>query len=124
MGVYLAPVLAGLMMVAAPGADRAPGEGGVALTQVELLSAVAGQILGAATVCEQITDARLSAAAVQVSGLVSAVATDDDELVSAKQMFEDNANAGKQAVQNGRADCTAVEASLIKLERLRARPAD
>ncbi len=117
MAPHLAPLLAGLLLVASPGDNGNDDEGGIPLTMAEQLSAAAGTILGAAAMCRDISGARLSSATGKVAALVSAVVTDDDELTSAQQMFAENASAGKRAVESGRADCHAVEASLAKLEQ-------
>ncbi len=115
MAPHLAPVLAGLLLVASPGAENDGNE--VPLTTAEQLSAAAGTILGAAAMCSHISGERVTSATGKVAALVSAVVTDDDELTSAQQMFAENASAGKQAVETGRADCRAVEASFAKLEQ-------
>jgi hypothetical protein len=88
------------------------------LTDAEALSAAAGGILGAASVCRAISDARLNAATDQVARLVTAVMTDPDELTSAHALFVENASAGKLAVTSGATDCRTVERSLTTLERL------
>jgi hypothetical protein len=88
------------------------------MTDAEALSAAAGGILGAASVCRVISDARLSAATHQVARLVTAVMTDPDELTSAHALFVENASAGKLAVTSGATDCGTVEKSLTTLERL------
>ena len=88
------------------------------LTDAEALSAAAGGILGAASVCRAISDARLNAATDQVARLVTAAMTDPDELTSAHALFIENASAGKLAVTSGTTDCGTVEKSLTTLERL------
>jgi hypothetical protein len=88
------------------------------LTDAEALSAAAGGILGAASVCRVISDARLNAATDQVARLVTAVMTDPDELTSAHALFIENAGAGKLAVTSGATDCGTVEKSLTTLEHL------
>lgn len=87
-------------------------------TDAEALSAAAGGILGAAAECQQISDARLTAATDRVAVLVTAVMSDPDELTSAHTLFIENASAGKRAVVTGQTDCGTVEKSLALLERL------
>jgi hypothetical protein len=118
MAPHLAPILAGLLFVASPGADPGSNDDAVPLTNAEMLSAAAGGILGAAAMCGDISNERLTAATGKVALLVSASVNDDDELTSAQQMFAANAGVGKAAVESGRADCRTVEASLTKLEQL------
>ena len=116
MAPHLAPILAGMLLVASP-APAPDDDAGVPLTDAEILSAAAGSILGAAAMCtDTISGDRLSAATDKLATLLSATVTDDDELTSAQQMFVENASAGKHAVETGRTDCRTVEASLVKLE--------
>jgi hypothetical protein len=117
MAPHLAPLLAGMLLVASPGPEE--DDAGVPLTNAEILSAAAGSILGAAAMCtDTISGDRLSAATDKLTVLLSAAVTDDDELTSAQQMFVENAGAGKRAVETGRTDCRTVEASLAKLEQV------
>jgi hypothetical protein len=106
-----------MILVATP--DAADGAD---LTDAEMLSTAAGGILGAAAVCQEIPGERVTAAADKLDKLVSAVIGDDDELTSANALFIQSAGEGKAAVESGRTDCRAVEASLVKLERLEAQP--
>jgi hypothetical protein len=82
MAPHLAPLLAGMLLVASPGPEE--DDAGVPLTNAEILSAAAGSILGAAAMCtDTISGDRLSAATDKLAVLLSAAVTDDDELTSA-----------------------------------------
>jgi branched-chain amino acid transport system substrate-binding protein len=117
MAVYLVPLLASMLLVAAPDVGDEPD-----LTDAEMLSTAAGGILGAAAMCREIPGDRVKAAADQVDTLVSAVIGDDDELTSANELFIKSAGEGKAALASGRTDCRTVEAALTRLERLGDRP--
>lgn len=107
---------AGALLMASPdsGEMSAPND---KLTEAEAISAAAGSVLGAAAACEQISKDRIDETASHVADLVAATASDDDELTSAKQLFDDNAAAGQDAVRKGEADCGSIEASLASLEK-------
>jgi hypothetical protein len=112
-----APVAAAALALLLAASPAAPDPEDT-MTDAEALSAAAGGILGAASVCRSITDERLNAATTQVARLVTAVMTDPDELTSAHALFVENASAGKLAVASGATDCGTVERSLTTLERL------
>src|SRR5438552_839975 len=103
-------LLAGALLVAAPGDDEtAPGaplapdqampdqsspDQGNPLDQLsdaEAFSAMAGTIVGAAAVCNEIGRDRVSAAATKVATIVSTAANNEDEMASARQLFAENA---------------------------------
>src|SRR4051794_36157166 len=103
-------VVAGVLLVAGPEAGHAapPDDQAIAppqLSDAEALSAVAGKIIGAATMCDQIGRDRVSAATNKAAELVSGSASDASEIASAQQLFAKNAAIGKAAVQRGAADC-------------------
>jgi hypothetical protein len=115
-------LLSGVLLAASPGtqSDNPAGndkqQGQQELTDAQAFSIAAGRILGAASACDQIDRARVSTAASKAAALTAAVATDEDELSSAKELMKASAAMGRQAVQDGKADCKVVETSFGKLE--------
>jgi hypothetical protein len=103
--------------------EGAPGGDGqkVQLTDTELFSAVAGNIVGAATLCRQINKDRVTSATDQVAALVSATSADKEEQSLSKLLFMHNVGGGRQAVQTGEVECSAVDDSLTKLEQFAQR---
>jgi len=102
-------------------ADQAPGDNdqqGQQLTDAKAFSIPAGRILGAASACDQIDRARVSTATSKAATLTAAAAADEEELSAAKELMKASALVGRQAVQDGKADCGIVEASFSKLEKI------
>jgi hypothetical protein len=132
MASLIAFVLSSVLLVASPGngdispggndqQDQSPGgndQQGQQLTNAQVFSVAAGRILGAASACDQIDRARVSTAASKAATLTAAVAADEDELSTAKELMQASAQVGRQAVQDGKADCNVVEASFSKLEKI------
>jgi hypothetical protein len=143
MSTHLAIALAGALLVASPGAGAAPldgtpqtgeippdemqppqsdgGQQGTRLTEAQAFSAIAGQVVGAASVCQGISKARITKAVGKASAVASAVAADDDELTSASELFTAGTQIGKAAVRRGNANCDLIDSSLARLERLDVR---
>jgi hypothetical protein len=123
MATLIPILLSSALLVASPGTqgDNPAGndeQGQRELTEAQAFSIAAGRILGAASACDQIERTRVSTAASKAAALTAAVATDDDELSSAKELMKASAVMGRQAVQDGKADCKIVEASFGKLEQI------
>lgn len=111
--------------------DRSPGEQSgpgaqkkVELTDTELFSAMAGNIVGAATLCKEIGKERVSQATDGVSAVVVATSADQDEQKLSKLLFMHNIGGGRQAVQSGEVDCQTVGDSLEKLQQFAQRIAN
>jgi hypothetical protein len=96
----------------------------VQLTDTELFSAMAGNIVGAASSCREIDKQRVSGAADEVAALVTATSADPEEQALSKALFMHTVGNGIQAVQSGAVECDAVDASLAKLEQFAQRAAD
>jgi hypothetical protein len=79
-------------------------------------SSAAG-VLGAATGCDKIAHARVSAAAGEVGALATASAISVDEVAAIHRVLMASAAAGWQAVKDGKTDCKKVEASFNELEQ-------
>ena len=118
-------VLSSALLVASPGDGNTPGDNDQQdqeLTEAQAFSVAAGRILGAASACDQIDRARVSTAVSKAAALASAAAADDDERSTAKELMKASAAMGRQAVQDGKADCKVVEASFGKLEQIEQQP--
>jgi hypothetical protein len=123
MAALIPFLLSSVLLVASPGSegDSPPGNNeqqNQALTDAQAFSVAAGRILGAASACEQIDRGRVSTAVGKATALAASAAADDDEASTAQQMMKASAVMGRQAVQEGKADCNIVEASFAKLETI------
>lgn len=85
--------------------------------QGESLLFAAGRTLGAASMCKEISDARVGAVADRVSAIVDDAATNNADVTSARATFSTGAEGGRRAVASGATSCTAVAADLAELER-------
>ena len=100
------------------GQDSAPGaQKQVELTDTELFSAMAGNIVGAATLCKEIGKDRVTEATDKVSAVVVATSADEDEKALSKLLFMHNIGGGRAAVRSGEVDCQTVGDSLDKLQQ-------
>ena len=106
--------------------DSGPGQQKqkVELTDTELFSAMAGNIVGAATLCKEIGKDRVSQATDGVSAVVVATSADQDEQKLSKLLFMHNIGGGRQAVRTGEVDCQTVGDSLEKLQQFAQRLAN
>jgi hypothetical protein len=123
MAALIPFLLSSVLLVASPGSegDNPPGSSeqqNQELTDAQAFSVAAGRILGAASACEQIDRGRVSTAVGKATALAASAAADDDEASTAQQMMKASAVMGRQAVQDGKADCNIVEASFVKLETI------
>ncbi len=108
-------VLSAALLVAAP--DFSDTEGSPNLTQAQAFTIVAN-VLGAATACEGIPHARVSAAAHEVATRATAQAISMEEVTKIERLLIISAAAGRQAVEGGRTNCKAVEAAFGELEQV------
>ena len=106
------------------GDENGGGSGGsrqVQLTDTELFSAMAGNIVGAASLCKDIDKDRVTTATDGVSAVVVATSSDKKEQNLSKLLFMHNIGGGRQAVRAGEVDCKTVDDSLSKLQQFSAR---
>ena len=103
--------------------ESGPNPGGkkAELTDTELFSAMAGNIVGAATLCKEIDKDRVSQATDGVATVVVATSADPDEQQLSKLLFMNNIGGGRQAVRSGEIDCQTVGESLDKLQQFSQR---
>jgi hypothetical protein len=89
-------------------------------SDAETFSSAAGHILGAALGCNRIDEGRVDKAASKAMDMATAIAINDDDVAAAQADFIGTAAEGRNAVENGLADCTTVEALLGRLEQVEA----
>ena len=115
MTVLISVALSAAVLASAPGL---PGKGGpMDLTQAQAFTVVAN-VLGAATACEEISHARVSAAAHEVAAHATALALSTADVTQIERLLMISAAAGRQAVEGGQADCKTVEAAFGELEQV------
>jgi hypothetical protein len=112
---HLVWALAGATLVGALG----PGTGGSSdqpPADLQTVVTAAGQVLGAATACDGIPQARVQAAAANVGQFAQETAASSEELEAAHAVFAESVHQGGNAVASGRTDCDQVTAALASLE--------
>jgi hypothetical protein len=77
----------------------------------------AGRILGAATMCRHIPEARINAAADKISAIVDKSVKTNAEVDGARATFRTGAAAGRDAIKSGRFDCVQADVALKSMER-------
>ena len=114
-------LLAGALLIGLPhpiSSDENLSQDRQAPSSLEVFSAVAGRVVGAASLCDQISAERVSAATQKAAMIASLQAADDQESASARNLFANGAVVGMDALKSGQADCNIVAASLTSLERV------
>src|SRR5690348_17067784 len=84
---------------------------------LQSFAAAAGQVLGAAAVCENIQKARVEKAAAQVGEVAKVAAAGPEELDAAHALFQKSVRDGRLAVASGDTDCQHVSGLLQALEQ-------
>jgi hypothetical protein len=87
------------------------------MSRAESIAQTIGVVVGAASNCDWATEERLSAAVDKMDAVVSAAAVDDSDAELARQRFHKAFEAGKAAMESGKANPIAVEAALEELEQ-------
>lgn len=87
------------------------------LGQAQAFTIVAN-VLGAATACQGIPHARVSAAAHEVATRATAQAVSLEDVTKIERLLMISAAAGRQAVEGGQTDCKTVEAAFGELEQV------
>jgi hypothetical protein len=77
----------------------------------------AGQVLGAASMCDQIEPVRIKTAMVKIEGLINEAVDDNRRLLAAENILGQGFDKGKRSVMEGATDCLRANADLIELER-------
>jgi hypothetical protein len=113
MAIQLVIALAGAL-AGAPMADATPLDEDY--TDTEAMSVASGQVLGAATMCDNIPKERVKAAAAKIGELTQRSASDDDELASAQDLFKQAFREGGDAIASGELDCDHASLALTDME--------
>ena len=122
--LFAAPVAAGASVLRVAGSGGQPNFGGSqqddqdSVSDAQVFSIVAGQILGAASACQQIDSNRVSAATLKAVIITKASAQSQEDLDVSRQAMLHAADSGRLAVKNGGADCKRVSVSFTKLEQV------
>lgn len=88
------------------------------MSDAQAFSLIAGQILGAASVCKQIDAGRVSAATQKAVTIAKLSAASQEDIDTSRQVMIEAADSGVDAVKNGGADCGRVSVSFTKLEQV------
>jgi hypothetical protein len=100
---------------AGPQDDQGAGNG---VSDAQAFALVAGQILGAASACEQINEDRVSSATQKAVKITKDSAETQEDIEAAQQYMLDAADSARDAVKNGNADCNRVATSFTRLEQI------
>jgi hypothetical protein len=115
MGPRLVWVVAGATLIGGLGpATGGPSDGPSA--DLQTVVTAAGQVLGAATACDDIPQTRVEEAAASVGQFAQDTAASPEELAAAHAVFAESVQRGGDAVASGRTGCDQVTAALAKLE--------
>ncbi|HZV21362.1 MAG TPA: hypothetical protein VE986_07435 [Hyphomicrobiales bacterium] len=115
MSVRSVMILAGMLALADPPA----GETGPQDDKVKVLRSLAnriGRVLGAASACPAIAQARIKSVAEKVSAVIINSAPSEEEGAVILKLLASNQVEGTQSILTGKADCTTAEGELADLE--------
>src|SRR5260221_14632334 len=116
MALHLAIALAGATLIGSPESGGTLPPGDIPATKAETFAASAGQVLGAASACDEIEKGRLAAAGQKVDDAVQGEGGDNDEMTSAHDMFVVAAADGRRPGRNGNTNSEDPAAHFAKLE--------
>lgn len=116
MAFHLILALAGATLIGSAGSGTTTPPT-ARMTDAEAFSAAAGQVLGAASMCDGISKDRIQIAADRVGQVSQGLAANDDERSAAKAVFQSGLQEGGRAVASGDADCRDVDAALAEMEQ-------
>ena len=87
-------------------------------TEVQQIAQTLGIIVGAASFCQEVTEARVNAVAVKLREHLAATADNDTDADLANEQFSSALEMGKTAIESGRIDPEQAEAALNEVEQL------
>ncbi len=108
-------VVVGAMLIAVPGI----GNAGLS-DRVDALRQIAtdvGRVIGAASVCREISRPRIKAMTDKLSDLIKNSVANREEFSSIQQAYDQSAAAGQRTVFSKQIDCAAADRDLADLER-------
>jgi len=114
MIVQMIAMAAILIVSPDPGGETPPDQ---PVADLQSFTAAAGQVLGAAVVCEDIQKTRVEKAAVEVGEVAKGAAAGPEELKAAHALFEKSVQDGRHAIRSGDTDCQHTNALLQALEQ-------
>lgn len=116
MPLSLAVIFVGAALQGPPesGTTTPPGQ---QMTRPQALASIAGQVLGAAAMCDAIASPRIYAAAEKIGEIVESSIADDKELTQAKTLFKNGVANGSHSVSIGESDCASAETDFLAMER-------
>jgi hypothetical protein len=106
----------GALLIAAPGIGNAAQRG----DRIDALRQIAidvGRIIGAASVCREISWPRVKALTDGLSDLIKASVTNGEEFSSIQQAYDQSTIESQRTVSSKRTDCPAAVRDLADLER-------
>jgi len=115
MATLTSLVLSAALLAAAPASSEAGAQAN--LTQAQAFTIVAN-VLGAATACDGIAHAHVSAVARQVGAAARSRVVSADDVVAIERVLMTSAAAGRRAVEEGLTDCKTVEAAFSNIEQI------
>jgi hypothetical protein len=110
-------VVVSAMVIAAPGIGNAAQRSG----KIDALGEIAtnlGRVIGAASVCREMSWPRIKALTDKFSGLVKASVTNGEEFSSIQEAYDQSAVQGQRTVSSKQVDCVAAVRDLADLERV------
>lgn len=115
MTMLVSVALSAALLASAP--DLPDTAGPTDLTRAQAFT-IAANVLGAATACDGISHARVSAAAHEVATRAMAQIASVEDVTKVERLLMVSAAAGRQAVEGGQADCKDVESAFGELEQV------
>jgi branched-chain amino acid transport system substrate-binding protein len=82
------------------------------------IAASVGNVIGAASVCREISQPRIQAMTERLSDLIAASVTNDEEFSSIRQAFDQSTLEGQRTVTSKETDCAAVDRDLADMEAI------
>ena len=89
-----------------------------AVVEAEERLATAGQVLGAASMCKEVSRARLKIAMLKIQALIDKGVDDNRQYYAAQNIFSKGVDKGKGSVKKGETDCEHANAELTNLEKV------
>jgi branched-chain amino acid transport system substrate-binding protein len=116
MRIQFLSVVVGSMLIAAPGSGNAGlSDRADALRQI---AASVGHVIGAASVCREVSRPRIKAMTDKLSDLIAASNTNGEEFSSIRQAFDQSAVEGQRTVTSKQTDCAAADRDLADMEAI------
>lgn len=86
------------------------------LSNAERIAEMFGLVVGAASLCDRVSEERLTTTAIKMKHVVLVAASDDAEAQAADQRFSVGLEAGRAAAEKGQIDPNKAEIALGEVE--------